>query len=119
LGVNDIQQAGTATTIGYASYGQKIDYFMKSMPKGKPVLWINLPCKIEPPKYLHGCSVVNGALNSATKRWPNLKVFNWAAVANQHAEYIVKNDVHYTPAGRKAISEFIAQKLDAKFPMPK
>ncbi len=120
LGINDTAFAGTSTTIGYANYAQKIDWFMKLIPAGKPVLWTNLPCAIEPPSRLTGCQTVNFALAQAPKRWPNLTILNWAAVANTHKEYITDqgNDVHYNNAGYAAWNQLVVDALDARRSVP-
>ena len=43
LGINDTGEPGTATTRGYAFYGQKIDYIMRLLPNNRPVIWTTLP----------------------------------------------------------------------------
>jgi hypothetical protein len=54
LGINDTVAPGTATTPGYADYGQKIDLLMRLLPASKPVWWTNLPCAIVSTKPLLG-----------------------------------------------------------------
>jgi lysophospholipase L1-like esterase len=118
LGINDTASPGTATTQGFARYGAKIDYLMKSIPTGKRVLWTNLPCRIEPAARLTGCRTVDAALTAATKRWHNLKMLNWASVANTHPDYMKADDVHYTDAGYAAWTKLVMKALDATFPVP-
>jgi hypothetical protein len=119
LGINDTGKSGTATTPGYAYYGQKIDWFM-NLVGGKRVLWTNLPCAIEPPALLSGCQQVNYALSFAPRRWPNLTVLYWNNVANSHPEYMASpgKDVHYSPAGQEAWSKLVVDALDARLPAP-
>jgi hypothetical protein len=119
LGINDTGKLGTATTPGYADYGQKIDWFMNSVG-GKPVLWTNLPCAIEPPARLDACRQVNYALWFAPWRWPNLTVLYWNKVANSHPEYMAApgEEVHYSVAGQWAWSKFVVDALDDRFPAP-
>jgi hypothetical protein len=87
LGINDTAFPGTPTGRGYTGYPAKIDWMMHLFA-GKPVLWTNLPCAIEPPARAVGCAVVNASLAEATRRWPNLTLINWAAAANSHTEYM-------------------------------
>lgn len=116
LGINDAFSPGTATTRGYASYGEKIDWLM-ALFAAKPVLWTNLPCDIEPLGMRHGCRVIDAALTAATSRWWNLHVVNWAAVANPHPEYIGGYlDDHLTKLGGAAWATLVGKALDARFP---
>lgn len=118
LGINDTAFLGTTTTPGYAGYSAKIDYMMNLLPAGKPVLWTNLPCTIEPATRLTGCKWVNAQLNLAKSRWPNFVLVDWASVANSHPEYMSPPDtnVHYTTAGRAAWTALILNTLNSKFP---
>lgn len=118
LGVNDTFDAGTATTAGYKSYNQKIDWLMSAIPSSTKVLWTNLPCDLEPSYRYTGCQTVNYALANAPKRWPNLVVLNWNMVAYGHGEYINTGDVHYTQTGHAAWANFVVKALDARFPVP-
>jgi hypothetical protein len=116
LGVNDTAQLGTATTQGYAGYENKIDYFL-ALLGNRPVLWTNLPCRIEPKQRLVGCNAVNAALASAPSRHRNLTVLDWAQVANAHPEWMAAfaGGVHYTASGYAAWSSLVANELDARF----
>jgi len=87
LGINDTAAPGTPTGRGYTGYPGKIDWMMRLFG-GKPVLWTNLPCAIEPPGRAVGCAVVNASLAAAIRRWPNLTVVDWATVAAAHPEYM-------------------------------
>jgi hypothetical protein len=118
LGINDTVEPGTETTPGYAYYGRKIDWFMRSIPKETPVLWTNLPCKIEPSARLEGCAVVNKALAAAGERWPNLVMLDWAKRANSHPEYLRDGDIHLSPAGSQAWTALVTAALDLRVPQP-
>ncbi len=120
LGINDTTVPGTETTQGYANYSKKIDWLMGQIPRTKPVFWTNLPCAIEIPSLATGCQTVNFSLALAPKRWPNLTVLNWANEANSHPEYMSYpgHDVHLSPAGQQAWTNFVLSALDARFPVP-
>ena len=117
LGINDTSMAGTATTPGYSHYGQKIDWFM-NLVDGKPVLWTDLPCAIEPLARRDACQTINNALSLAEGRWPNLTVLNWSIVANDHPEYMSSGDAHYSIAGLTAWSKLVVDSLDTRFAAP-
>jgi hypothetical protein len=117
LGINDTENRGTPTSRGYAGYPAKIDWLMHLF-RGKPVFWTNLPCRIEPRARAAGCAVVNASLAAATRRWPNLELIKWAAVANAHPEYMVAGDIHYVTAGDLAWATMVARAIDTKFGQP-
>jgi lysophospholipase L1-like esterase len=116
LGINDTSKPGSSTTPGYAEYGKKIDYFL-ALLDNRPVLWTNLPCKIEPKSRLTGCNAVNAALVAAASRHRNLTVLDWASVAEPHPTWMAKavGGVHYTTAGYAAWSGLVAKSLESRF----
>jgi hypothetical protein len=117
LGINDTLTPGTVTGIGYAHYGDKIDWLMAAFG-GRPVWWTNLPCSIEPPNRVDGCRAVNAALAAARSRWTNLKVLDWAAVARGHREYLLDggNRVHQSSTGQAKWAQLVQHALDQRFP---
>ena len=118
LGTNDARRRGTPTTLGYAAYGDKIDWFMRLLPAGQKVLWTNLPCAIEPADRLTGCLAVNATLAKARQRWPRLVVLDWASRANPHPEYMKEGQAHYSKLGYAVWAEFVVAALDARLPVP-
>jgi len=111
LGINDTSQPGTPTTIGYAAYGQKIDWLLDQLTSSVPVVWSNLPCAIEPAKLAAACATVNDALAAARSRHPNLTVADWAATANSHPDWIT--GIHYTSRGFVEYARLVARTLAA------
>jgi GDSL-like Lipase/Acylhydrolase family len=118
LGINDTSTPGSATGLGYADYGAKIDWLMHLLPASKPVWWTNLPCGIEPTARAAGCAAVNNALKVAPQRWRNLTVVDWAGAADKHPNYLALNlgGIHLTGAGGLAWATLITKALDAHFP---
>lgn len=53
----------------------------------------------------------NRALRDATKRWPNLYIMDWAAVAKQHKEWHNKGGVHYTMRGAIQRNRYMADAM--------
>jgi hypothetical protein len=116
LGINDTLRPGVATGPGYSAYGQKIDWLM-ALLASHPVWWTNLPAEIEPPHLMAGCLAVNSALRAAERRWPNLTVLDWAALANPHPEYVAGQlGIHITWAGATAWAQLVLGALDNYFP---
>jgi lysophospholipase L1-like esterase len=118
LGINDTTALGSATGLGYADYGGKIDWLMRLLTSSRPVWWTNLPCGIEPKARTQGCLAVNAALKAAPHRWPNLTVLDWATTADGHPNYLLRilGGVHLAGAGGVAWAKLVAKALDAHFP---
>jgi hypothetical protein len=117
LGINDTSGPGSPTGRGYAGYPAKIDWMMRLFA-GKPVFWTNLPCALEPHARAVGCAVVNASLAAATRRWPNLRLINWARVADAHPGYMTAGDIHYRTGGDLAWATTVARALDRTFRQP-
>jgi hypothetical protein len=114
LGINDTVSPGDGTGVGYKNYGAKIDWLL-SLLGSTPVLWTNLPCKIEPLNRRTGCVTVNAALKAA--RHANLRVLDWARVANSHPGFIGGyGEIHLTNSGQAAWAKLVGDALDAQFP---
>jgi hypothetical protein len=59
----------------------------------------------------------NQALEAATARWPNLRVYDWATVAATGAAPY-SDGIHHTTAGYAVRDAAIADALVATFPRP-
>jgi len=107
IGINDTLHPDL-----YAQYGERIDKFMSLVPTWVPVLYPTYPVPIEPQARRLGANAVNRAWAIATKRWPNLRIVRWGALAAQHPEWIDQTNpapvqhVHYTGAGYAALAQF-------------
>jgi len=107
IGINDTLHPDL-----YAHYGERIDKFMSLVPTWVPVLYPTYPVPIEPQARRLGANAVNRAWAIATKRWPNLRIVRWGALAAQHPEWIDQTNpapvqhVHYTGAGYAALAQF-------------
>jgi lysophospholipase L1-like esterase len=116
LGINDAHNAGDCASLGYACYGQKIDWLLSQIPSSTPVYWTNLACSIEPVELQIPCRSINFALASAPARHPNLTLLNWAGKALNRTAWIKPNDVHFNDTGFASWSALVASALDARFP---
>ena len=105
IGINDTLQPDL-----YARYGLRVDKFMSLFPIWVPVLFPTYPVAIEPQVRRVGANAVNRAWAIATKRWPNLRIVRWGALADQHPEWIDQTNpvppqrVHYNRAGYDALA---------------
>lgn len=53
----------------------------------------------------------NAALREATKRWPNLHIMDWAAVARRNVRWHNEGGVHYTMRGAIARNRYLAHAM--------
>jgi lysophospholipase L1-like esterase len=56
----------------------------------------------------------NSALLRACARYPNMRIFDWAAVVKN--SWFISDGIHYTSAGYAARAEMIADALARAFP---
>jgi hypothetical protein len=117
LGINDAGVAAISDGRGFSGYRAKVDWMMGLMPRSKPVWWTNLPCAIEPASTRSGCAVVNRALAGARARWSNLRVLDWAAVADSHPEYLPASlgGIHLSGPAAGAWARLVGRALDREF----
>lgn len=99
LGNND---AGNPVT-----FGQRIDAVMQALPGVRRVIWVNLR------NFRDFVPSLDAQLTAATTRWPNLEIADWDARATPDPSLVYADGLHLTPAGQAAMTELIAQHLDA------
>jgi lysophospholipase L1-like esterase len=68
------------------------------------VVWLNLSNRVKPSNYVGS----NGELNAAMKRWPQLRVVDWAAFSSNQPSWTGKDGVHLTAAGATAYGQTAA-----------
>ena len=82
---------------------------------GEPVLWVNLRSLLATGPYSEANMVTwDNTLLQACARYPNMRVFNWAAYAK--TRWYISDGVHFTSAGYAVRSRMIAQALAGAFP---
>lgn len=113
LGTNDVANVsvGAAT-----SFDERIDAMM-AVADGDPVLWINLRTvansgawrsELMPPW--------NATLAKACERYPNMRVYDWAAAAED--DWFEPDGIHNNPEGALVRSRNTADALAKAFPNP-
>ena len=117
LGMNDaatMAKGGTPFTAD-----MRIDTIMKLIGN-QPVLWVNTVTQAwtNNPLYANkNMQEFNTHLISATKRYPNLRVYDWAAEALPHPDWFLQDDAnHNNGPGSTAKAEGISKALVAAFP---
>jgi lysophospholipase L1-like esterase len=111
LGTNDTANVAVGSNIGRMA---RIEQMM-SVAHGEPVLWVNTHTLLSAgPWSEENMEAWNNDLVQACARYPNMRIFNWAAV-DQPAWHI-SDGIHYTSAGYAIRAADIARALARAFP---
>ncbi len=111
LGTNDTADIAAGSTYSIAYRIQR----MMSVANGDPVMWVNLKSLLVSGPYAEANMLRwNAALLQACARYPNMRVFNWAAMTKPG--WFISDGIHYTSAGYAVRSAAIADALARAFP---
>ena len=88
---------------------------MMSAAHGQPVMWVNVISLLTSGPYAESSMQVwNAALQQACSRYPNMRIFDWASLAQPG--WFISDGIHYTPAGYAIRGQQIAEALARAFP---
>ncbi len=111
LGTNDTADVAVGSNVGLMT---RIERMMKAA-HGEPVIWVNLRSLLATGPYSEANMVTwDSTLLRACARYPNMRVFNWAAYAK--TKWYISDGVHFTSAGYAVRGRMIAQALARAFP---
>jgi hypothetical protein len=111
LGTNDTADVASGSNV---SRLDRIEQMM-SAAKGQPVLWVNVVSLLGTGPYSEAnMRFWDGALQQACRRYPNMRVFNWAGVAK--IRWFINDGIDYTVNGYAARARQIAKALAMAFP---
>ena len=111
LGTNDTADVYVGSNIGLAARIRR----MMSVIGNQPVMWVNVKTLLSSGPYSEtDMQQWDNALLSACTAYPNMRVFNWAAMAQP--QWFISDGIHYTSAGSAARSAAIADALATAFP---
>ena len=111
LGTNDTADVA----IGSPSTRMQRIQQMMSAAHGQPVMWVNVISLLNSGDYSEAnMQLWNQTLQQACSKYKNMRIFNWAAIAQP--SWFINDGIHYTPAGYAARAEQIAQALARAFP---
>jgi hypothetical protein len=100
-----------AVAVGYndyeANYAKNIDDAMAAFRKAgvQHVLWLTLRAGRQ--SYAN----MNGMIVAAAKRYPEITVLDWDALAGQHADWLQADGIHLTPSGAEGMAGQIEDAL--------
>ncbi len=111
LGTNDTADVAVGSNVGLMT---RIERMMKAA-HGEPVMWVNLRSLLASGPYAEANMVTwDNTLLKACAKYPNMRVFNWAALAK--AKWYISDGIHFTSAGYAVRARQIALALARAFP---
>jgi peptidoglycan/LPS O-acetylase OafA/YrhL len=111
LGTNDTADVYVGSSVGLAARIRR----MMSVIGNEPVLWVNVKSLLSSGPYSEtDMEDWDNALLAACSSYPNMRVFNWAAMAQP--QWFISDGIHYTSAGSAARAAAIADALATAFP---
>ena len=111
LGTNDTANVYVGSPVSMATRIQK----MMSLIGSHPVMWVNVKSLLGSGPYSESdMQQWNRALLRACARYPNMRVYDWAAAAKD--SWFISDGIHYTSRGYAARGKLIARGLAAAFP---
>jgi hypothetical protein len=111
LGTNDTANVAGGSTVGRLARIEQ----MLSVAHGEPVMWVDVKTLLSGSYWSdQNMRLWNGALRQACAKYPNLRVFDWAAVANP--AWYAPDGIHYSSDGYAARARLIAKALARAFP---
>lgn len=112
LGTNDAANIAAGSNVGMTA---RIDQMM-AVAHGEPVLWVNTRTLVASGPYANTNEQGwDKALVKALARYPNLRIFNWSAVA--HPSWFLSDGIHYNSPGCAIRAKAIADALARAFPL--
>jgi hypothetical protein len=112
LGTNDSADLNAGSNVGLT---ERIHQMM-SIIGNQPVMWINVLTIDGSPEYYEesGMHDWDRDLLTACRRYPSMRVMNWAALAKH--QWFIPDGVHYTTVGYEHRTKLIAHALVKAFP---
>jgi hypothetical protein len=111
LGTNDTADVAVGSAVGLAARIQE----MMSLIGPQPVMWVNVKTLLNSGPYAEArMRLWDHALLRACPRYPNMRVYDWAAAARRN--WFINDGIHYTPEGYAWRSRLIADALARAFP---
>jgi peptidoglycan/LPS O-acetylase OafA/YrhL len=111
LGTNDTADVAIGSNVGRLARIQE----MMSVAHGEPVMWVDVISLLNSGPYAEAnMAQWNAALRQACASYPNMRVFDWASIAQP--SWFISDGIHYTSAGYATRAQQIAYALAYAFP---
>jgi peptidoglycan/LPS O-acetylase OafA/YrhL len=113
LGTNDTADVAAGSNVGLAT---RIDRMMEAAG-GEPVMWVNVGSLLSSGPYAEANMLRwDQALVRACPRYPNMRVYDWAADIRTRTKWYISDGIHFTSIGYKHRAQMIADALARAFP---
>jgi peptidoglycan/LPS O-acetylase OafA/YrhL len=111
LGTNDTADVYVGSNVGRV---QRIEKMM-NLIGNQPVLWVEVTSLLSTGPYSEqNMTLWNQALQQVQSRYPNMRIYNWPAVAQR--SWFINDGIHYTTNGYAHRAVAIADALAEAFP---
>ncbi len=111
LGTNDAADVAVGSNTGLATRIRE----MMTLIGDQPVMWVNVKSLLVSGPYAEtNMAAWDSTLLQACARYPNMRVYDWAAVAKNR--WFISDGIHYTSLGYAWRAHLIARALAAAFP---
>jgi len=111
LGTNDTANISAGSNVGMMARIQE----MMSVAHGEPVMWVNTVTQLHSGAWSEANEQAwDNTLVSLLAKYPNMRIFNWASVAQP--AWFLPDGIHYNPVGCAARAQAIADALARAFP---
>jgi len=112
LGTNDAANVAVGSSVGMMARIRE----MMSVAHGEPVMWVNTVTQLSSGPYAEANEQLwDETLLRALAMYPNMRIFDWAAVAQP--SWFLADGIHYNSAGCAARAQDIAHALARAFPL--
>jgi peptidoglycan/LPS O-acetylase OafA/YrhL len=113
LGTNDTADVAIGSGVSRMARIQQ----MMSAAHGQPVMWVDVISLLSSGPYAEAnMQQWNAALRQVCGRYPEMRIFDWASLAQSEPGWFISDGIHYTPAGYAIRGQQIAQSLARAFP---
>jgi len=111
LGTNDTADVAVGSHVGRAARVQEV----MSLIGRQPVMWVDVKSLLSTGPYSESdMQAWDDALRAACTRHPNMRVYEWSAVAKD--KWFISDGIHYNTPGYAARARLIAAALATGFP---
>jgi peptidoglycan/LPS O-acetylase OafA/YrhL len=111
LGTNDTADVYVGSNVGRLARIQK----MMNVIGNRPVMWVEVTSLLSTGPYSEqNMELWNQALQQAQAQYPNMRIYNWPAVAQK--SWFINDGIHYTTIGYAHRATDIADALAEAFP---
>jgi len=112
LGTNDTADVAAGSNVSLAT---RISRMMQAAG-AEPVMWVNVRSLLSSGPYAEANMVRwDQALVAACARYPNMRVYNWAAEVQ--TKWFISDGIHFTSLGYQHRAQMIAEALARAFPL--